>query len=365
MDIRFECPNCNQHIAIDEAGAGAQIDCPNCRAQLTVPEPSRASPSPQPRPRIRLGTSQPAPAPPVVPAPVAPATVVAASGDQYHCNNPDCGTISFESQLLTLEFGGKSMKVCPKCRLGVSKLTKEKTFWSRLPGAFAYPLRGNGIWIVITGTPLLLLYDFVGFGILFIVAKLIFLGLIGAMLINVIQTTADDEDTALDWPDVTDKFDLITTGLKIIGSVVLVFAPAICCSVMLFRDMGMGPAVAGHPHFSAWALAAIGCGILGLVYYPMSFLAFAMVDSLNGLNPVIVIPAIVKLPLQYLAILILIGGLILIRGILNLLCGGLPFLWRLACYVPLEFLAFYSLIVSARLLGLLYKSNSARLGWFE
>src|ERR1043166_3654465 len=90
-----------------------------------------------------------------------------------------------------------------------------------------------------------------------------------------------------------------------------------------------------------------------------------MVDSLNGLNPVIVIPAIVKLPLQYLAILILIGGLILIRGILNLLCGGLPFLWRLACYVPLEFLAFYSLIVSARLLGLLYKSNSARLGWFE
>ena len=37
MDIKFNCANCGQHVAIDEAGAGLSIECPTCRAGLTVP----------------------------------------------------------------------------------------------------------------------------------------------------------------------------------------------------------------------------------------------------------------------------------------------------------------------------------------
>lgn len=36
-DIKFNCPNCGQHISIDEAGRGYQVDCPNCRKAITVP----------------------------------------------------------------------------------------------------------------------------------------------------------------------------------------------------------------------------------------------------------------------------------------------------------------------------------------
>ncbi len=362
MDIRFACSRCGQHIAIDEAGAGLQIECPGCRSQVIVPELAPAAPVSPIQTRIRRAPStagasagpaapvaqpQPAVAPP--PLPAGPAR-----GDQYRCNNPSCGAILWESQLATMRVGAKSMQVCPKCRLGVTKIRKERSFWAMLPGAFVYPFRGNGAWILALGTPLLLANDFLGFGLFLIVIKLILLGLIGSVLIHIIWSTADDETAKLEWPDFGNRFEMLTVGLQIVGSVLLVFAPVIVCLLMMIR--------AGNP---AWALAAVGCGLFGLAYYPMAFLAFAMFDSLNGVNPLIVVPAIARMPLQYLVVLVLIGGIAVGRGGLGLLCDGLPLGWRLACLLPLEWVAFYSLILSARIMGLLYKANSARLGWFE
>jgi DNA-directed RNA polymerase subunit RPC12/RpoP len=37
MDIVFNCPNCDQEMAVDQAGAGSQIDCPSCGEHLTIP----------------------------------------------------------------------------------------------------------------------------------------------------------------------------------------------------------------------------------------------------------------------------------------------------------------------------------------
>ncbi len=37
MDITFSCSKCGQHIAIDEAGAGLQVECPKCGQSLSVP----------------------------------------------------------------------------------------------------------------------------------------------------------------------------------------------------------------------------------------------------------------------------------------------------------------------------------------
>jgi hypothetical protein len=36
-DISFSCPNCQQHLVVDEAGAGMQISCPTCAATVTIP----------------------------------------------------------------------------------------------------------------------------------------------------------------------------------------------------------------------------------------------------------------------------------------------------------------------------------------
>lgn len=37
MDIIFNCPNCDQELAVDQSGAGTQIDCPNCGENITIP----------------------------------------------------------------------------------------------------------------------------------------------------------------------------------------------------------------------------------------------------------------------------------------------------------------------------------------
>ncbi len=37
MDIIFNCPNCDQELAVDQSGAGSQIDCPSCGEHLTIP----------------------------------------------------------------------------------------------------------------------------------------------------------------------------------------------------------------------------------------------------------------------------------------------------------------------------------------
>jgi hypothetical protein len=37
MDIIFNCPNCDQELAVDQSGAGTQIECPSCGNELTIP----------------------------------------------------------------------------------------------------------------------------------------------------------------------------------------------------------------------------------------------------------------------------------------------------------------------------------------
>jgi DNA-directed RNA polymerase subunit RPC12/RpoP len=37
MDIVFNCPNCEQELAVDQSGAGSQIECPACNQPITIP----------------------------------------------------------------------------------------------------------------------------------------------------------------------------------------------------------------------------------------------------------------------------------------------------------------------------------------
>jgi ribosomal protein S27E len=45
MDIVFDCPNCNQELAVDSAGAGSEIECPSCHETITIPAQSAKTPT--------------------------------------------------------------------------------------------------------------------------------------------------------------------------------------------------------------------------------------------------------------------------------------------------------------------------------
>jgi predicted RNA-binding Zn-ribbon protein involved in translation (DUF1610 family) len=45
MDIIFNCPHCEQELAVDSAGAGTEIECPSCGETIAIPQESTKSAS--------------------------------------------------------------------------------------------------------------------------------------------------------------------------------------------------------------------------------------------------------------------------------------------------------------------------------
>src|SRR5258708_13553434 len=54
MDVIFNCPKCDQELAVDSSGAGSEIDCPSCGESIVIPSPDSAS-----RPLMRAGLEAP------------------------------------------------------------------------------------------------------------------------------------------------------------------------------------------------------------------------------------------------------------------------------------------------------------------
>jgi DNA-directed RNA polymerase subunit RPC12/RpoP len=39
MDVIFNCPKCEQELAVDSSGAGTEINCPSCGEPIVIPAP--------------------------------------------------------------------------------------------------------------------------------------------------------------------------------------------------------------------------------------------------------------------------------------------------------------------------------------
>lgn len=44
MDVIFNCPKCEQELAVDSIGAGTEIQCPSCGESIVIPEPETVVP---------------------------------------------------------------------------------------------------------------------------------------------------------------------------------------------------------------------------------------------------------------------------------------------------------------------------------
>ena len=52
MDIVFNCPNCEQELAVDSSGAGSNIECPSCHETITIPSPHGSAEPALPAPSL-------------------------------------------------------------------------------------------------------------------------------------------------------------------------------------------------------------------------------------------------------------------------------------------------------------------------
>jgi hypothetical protein len=172
-----------------------------------------------------------------------------------------------------------------------------------------------------------------------------------AYIQRVIHTAAQGEDQAAGFPDISDFWeDVFLPCLRLLGLLVFCVAPAL----LLLYFAGKTP--------QTFILAA-GLLFLGAMYSPMAFLAVAMFDSAAAMNPFVVLPAIFRVPLEYLTVLVLIAVIIGVNIVESIFVVklGIPFVPTLVG----SFVSLYFLTVMGRMLGLMYFAKHERLGWFQ
>ena len=116
--------------------------------------------------------------------------------------------------------------------------------------------------------------------------------------------------------------------------------------------------------------------IFGCIYFPMSFLVVAMLDSVAAANPLVVVPSIMKVPVEYLIILGLLAAIYGFRVLGDVAVNALfpegatthsmaQFFLMVATYAFWGFASLYLVTVNVRLLGLLYLTKKEELGWLK
>ncbi len=80
MDLIFNCPKCEQELAVDSSGAGTEINCPNCGEAIVIPQPESVV--------SRLGAETDSAAARLGPHPVNPIASSAAAKVEMHLRVP-------------------------------------------------------------------------------------------------------------------------------------------------------------------------------------------------------------------------------------------------------------------------------------
>lgn len=328
-----------------------------------APRIAAAAPAFARPPAPTLGRAVPvAAAPPAVP--VAQVSAAGPAFCKFHPKSPArylCKTCHHHFCDLCVTTRG-ALKLCRQCgvelvRLQVSAArSTTKGFYTRIPGAFVYPFKGFGVVVLMIA---MLLFQGANFlGGLWAIALY---GMLFLFMQNIIHTTAADEKEPLGFPEFSGIFG---AAFQLGATVLVSFGPAIAMTVAKLFDVDIPGA------------AIIAATILGCLYFPMAFLAVAMKDTVMAANPLVVIPAIAKVPLEYIVTCILVLGVYALRqsgDLISSIAGGVSFSTRdmsvlfvaLGVQLVWALVNTYLLSVSIRILGLLYISKKHKFGWFS
>jgi hypothetical protein len=179
---------------------------------------------------------------------------------------------------------------------------------------------------------------------------------------NIIHTTTSDEEESLGFPDPS---NLWGAAFQLGATVVASFWLPIALGLLKLFDVVDIPIEAFYASF-----------ILSGVYFPMALLAVAMKDSVAAANPLVVIPAIMKVPAQYMITVILLLAVFGVRQLGDILSGGAGKLTLTTKDMSVLFMSMgiqavwalisvYLLTVTMRILGLFYNASKDKLGWFS
>jgi len=240
------------------------------------------------------------------------------------------------------ECGGKCERLHGDAGQDAQVKSRRKDFWVRLPAAFVYPFKGNGLYIMIAGTvgfslaDLIRIIPIVGFIIGISVS-----GYLSAYIIKIIGSSSAGDDAPPDFPDFTSFYgSILQPLLLLLGTFAFCFGPAFVLYFLMDRVI--------------LSIIALVCGIF---YCPMALTLVACNDSLSALNPLWVIGSVVKIPIQYMATVILFflvlgvyaASTVFIRGAIPVIGGVIN--W---------FIYLYFILAAMNVLGTMYYCNEEK-----
>jgi hypothetical protein len=375
VELAYFSDAAEPRLAGQAVAAAAQVGNQSAAAVGSAPGTSRAT-------RITLPST--ADSPPALSSPMAE-SATAPANCRFHPNTlgrffcPQCRHHFCELCVTSRLVGGTPHKYCRhcggECRAVQVRLQPktEKGFFARLPDAFPYPVRGAGALIVIAG---IIIFALLKFGRLMIqlgslrsmacgvLLEMFAGGYLFTYLQGIIHSTVAEERELPDLPGLSNfAEDIVQPFFRLFGLFLCCFVPALAVAIW-----------AGITQQPAGALAFLLALGFGGIYFPMAFLAMAILDSIGAANPLVVVPSILKAPTEYLMCLVPLACSSAVQSWGGLLIKALfPDGWMthsmgtlLAMLVVLalmSFLSFYLIILSVHLLGLLYLTKKAKLGW--
>ena len=281
---------------------------------------------------------------------------------QYLC--PKCGR-TFCNLCVNPRQG---RNICRACGVECSLLTRapvssapDKSFLSQATGAFRYPFEGDGLTLLICGVVFFLVLGFartlVGFlgqyaFVLVLMIEAFGMGYVFSYAKSIITSTANGEDAPPDWPEITEwQEDIAQPFGQMVGILALTFGPA-----AILRWWQPGSETFARE-------ITIAATVLGAFLAPMGMLALAMFNAIGALNPFLLVKSILRIPLQYFAAAAVFELLTAAYFLAGNAIGSLIPIPILPGIISMS-LNLYLTLAGMRILGLLYRINADKLGWF-
>jgi len=232
------------------------------------------------------------------------------------------------------------------------RLPELRGFFPLLVDAFAYPIRGQGKSLIIGGAlffwiiSIFFVVPFIG-----LILAVLMGGYMCALMFRVIGYSTKGDPDPPGWVDFTDvQSGIIQPLLLVLGTVALCLLPWII--------LALGESLADWRPGIAKPIALW----VGLLYLPMALLAVSLAEVMSALNPLVIVPSIVRVPLEYgavCAVLALIYALQTVAG--TYVFGRIPVAGSLLSYA----VSLYAVMLEMRILGILYYTNEHTFGWFD
>jgi hypothetical protein len=300
-----------------------------------------------------------------------PETHAAPSVCKFHPKSParwfcsKCNRSFCDLCVASRNIGGAVKTTCRACAVECVPLEVKITppvktgFLASLPGAIGYPFRGTGILVLIVGTLVFAGLGAMSAGMFSLLMKIVAAGYLFSYMQNIIHATAAEEK---EMPELPGMDDLFGGFCRLAGTVLISFGMAIGLLAARYFNVDMPVS------------AIFITGILGTLYFPMAFLAVAIKDNVMAANPLVVVPSILRVPLQYLVTVIVFVSIFGIQQIGNILAAGSKTTTFTTTDMSVMFIAIgfrmiwsfisvYLLTVNMRILGLLYAAQKEKLGW--